>query len=81
MTGFLVHDYKDRFGEAISQLSAWIEAGSLVSREHVLEGIEHAPGAIRMLYRGENTDKLIIRLDQGRQTPVANFTMIMMIST
>ena len=63
MTGFLVHDYKDRFGEAISQLSAWIEAGDLVSREHVLEGIEHAPGAIRMLYRGENTGKLIIRLD------------------
>ena len=63
MTGFLVHDYKDRFGEAISQLSAWIEAGDLVSREHVLEGIEHAPGAIQMLYRGENTGKLIIRLD------------------
>ena len=63
MTGFLVHDYKGRFGEAISQLSAWIEAGDLVSREHVLEGIEHAPGAIRMLYRGENTGKLIIMLD------------------
>jgi len=63
MTGFLVHDYKDRFGEASSQLSAWIEAGDLVSREHVLEGIEHAPGAIQMLYRGENTGKLIIRLD------------------
>lgn len=63
MTGFLVHDYKGRFGEAISQLSAWIEAGDLVSRENVLEGIEHAPGAIRMLYRGENTGKLIIRLD------------------
>lgn len=63
MTGFLVHDYKDRFPEAVSRLSAWIDAGRLVSREHVLDGIEQAPGAIGMLYRGENTGKLIIRLD------------------
>jgi NADPH-dependent curcumin reductase CurA len=63
MTGFLIHDYKDRIGEAVTQLSAWIDSGQLVSREHVLDGIDHAPGAIRMLYRGENTGKLIIRLD------------------
>ena len=63
MTGFLIHDYKDRVGEAVAQLSAWIDSGQLVSREHVLDGIDHAPGAIRMLYRGENTGKLIIRLD------------------
>lgn len=63
MTGFLVHDYKDRIGEAVTQLSAWIDSGDLVSREHVLEGIDQAPGAIQMLYRGENTGKLIIRLD------------------
>jgi NADPH-dependent curcumin reductase CurA len=29
----------------------------------VLEGIDQALGAIQMLYRGENTGKLIIRLD------------------
>lgn len=63
MSGFLIHDYKDRIGEAVAQLSAWIAAGDLVSREHVLDGIDHAPGAIGMLYRGENTGKLLIRLD------------------
>lgn len=63
MTGFLIHDFKDRIGEAVAQLSAWIDAGDLVSREHVLDGIDHAPGAIEMLYRGENTGKLLIRLD------------------
>ena len=63
MTGFLVHDYRDRFSEAVTQLSAWIKSGQLVSREHVLEGIDIAPDAIRMLYRGENTGKLLIRLD------------------
>lgn len=63
MTGFLIHDYKARIGEAVARLSAWIDSGDLVSREHVLDGIDHAPGAIRMLYRGENTGKLIIKLD------------------
>jgi NADPH-dependent curcumin reductase len=63
MTGFLVHDYKEKFGEAVAQLSAWIDSGDLVSREHILDGIAYAPGAIQMLYRGENTGKLLIRLD------------------
>ena len=63
MTGFLIHDYKDRIGEAVARLSAWIDSGDLVSQEHVLDGIDHAPGAIEMLYRGENTGKLIIKPD------------------
>ncbi|MFT7573277.1 MAG: NADPH-dependent curcumin reductase CurA [Paracoccaceae bacterium] len=63
MTGFLIHDYKDRIGEAVAQLSAWIDSGDLVSREHILDGIDHAPGSIQMLYLGENTGKLIIKLD------------------
>jgi len=29
----------------------------------VLDGIEHAPAALQMLYRGENTGKLMIKLD------------------
>jgi len=63
MSGLLVHDFKDRFAEAVAQLSDWIAAGKLVSREHVLDGIEHAPAALQMLYRGENTGKLMIKLD------------------
>lgn len=63
MTGFLIHDYKERIGEAVTQLSAWIDSGDVVSREHVLDGIDQAPGAIEMLYRGDNTGKLLIKLD------------------
>jgi NADPH-dependent curcumin reductase len=63
MSGLLVHDFRDRFPEAIAQLSAWIADGKLASREHILDGIDRAPGAIQMLYRGENSGKLIIRLD------------------
>lgn len=63
MSGFLVHDFHNRFAEAVEQLSGWIDDGKIVSREHILNGIEHAPGAIRMLYRGENHGKLLIALD------------------
>ena len=63
MTGFLIHDNKDRIGEALARLSAWTDSGKLVSREHVLDGIDHALGAFEMFYRVENTGKLIIKLD------------------
>ena len=41
---------------------AWIRDGRLRYSEDVLEGIEHAPGAIAGLYRGENTGKRLIRI-------------------
>lgn len=63
MTGFLIHDYRDRYPEAVAQLGDWVRDGRIAVREHFLDGIEQAPGALRMLYRGENTGKLIIRLD------------------
>jgi NADPH-dependent curcumin reductase CurA len=63
MTGFLVHDFAERFDEAVAQLTGWIDGGQLTGREHVLNGIEHAPGAIGMLYRGENQGKLLIAVD------------------
>lgn len=64
MSGLLVHDFKDRFGEAVTQLTAWIDAGQIVSREHVLEGIAQAPAALQMLYRGENHGKLLVKVER-----------------
>lgn len=60
MQGFLIFDYRDRLGEARAALAGWLRDGRLTVREHVLEGPEAAPGAIAMLYRGENTGKLIV---------------------
>ncbi len=62
MQGFLIFDYADRTEEAVAQLASWVRAGKLVFREDILDGIEHAPGAIARLYRGENSGKLLIRL-------------------
>ncbi len=63
MQGFLVLDYKDRFGEAIDVLAEWVRDGRLAHNEHVLEGADSAPEAISMLYKGLNTGKLLIRVD------------------
>jgi NADPH-dependent curcumin reductase CurA len=62
MQGFLVSDYAARFAEAWAQLEDWVRANRIRYREDVLEGIEHAPGAIAGLYRGENLGKRLIRI-------------------
>jgi NADPH-dependent curcumin reductase len=63
MQGFLILDYKARFPEAIEQLATWVREGNLARNEHILEGADAAPGAIKMLYEGKNTGKLLIRVD------------------
>jgi NADPH-dependent curcumin reductase CurA len=62
MQGFLVFDYVDRYDEALKDLEAWVRAGLICYREDVLDGIEHAPGSIAGLYRGENLGKRLIRI-------------------
>ncbi|MEO1613860.1 MAG: NADP-dependent oxidoreductase, partial [Pseudomonadota bacterium] len=63
MQGFLVLDYRERYGEAIAELAGWIRSGELSYEEHILDGAEAAPGAIEMLYQGRNTGKLLIKVD------------------
>lgn len=62
MTGFLIFDYQHRYEEAIARLAAWVREGSLRYREDIADGLEHCPGAIAELYRGENLGKRLIRL-------------------
>jgi NADPH-dependent curcumin reductase CurA len=67
MTGFVIFDYADRFGEGASQLAAWLRSGELRSREDVVEGdVEDFPEVLLRLFRGENTGKLVLALDGGR---------------
>ncbi|MFN4091053.1 MAG: NADP-dependent oxidoreductase, partial [Alphaproteobacteria bacterium] len=66
MEGFLVFDYADRYDEARRWLSGHLKAGRLRQRLHVLDGLERAPEGLAMLFRGENTGKLVVRVaDDG----------------
>ena len=65
MTGFLVFDYSKRYPEAVAQLAQWLGSGQLRSREDVVTGgLERFPEVFLMLFRGENTGKLILQLGQ-----------------
>ena len=62
VSGLLIFDYAHRYEEAIARLADWVRAGKLTYREEISDGIEHCPGAIAELYRGENLGKKLIRL-------------------
>jgi Zinc-binding dehydrogenase/Acyl-CoA dehydrogenase, N-terminal domain len=64
MTGFVIFDHEDRFGEAASQLASWLRSGELRSREDVVHGdVEQFPGVLLRLFEGGNTGKLVLALD------------------
>lgn len=65
MSGLLVLDYQHRYEDAIARLAPWVREGRLVYREEIVDGIEHCPGAIAELYRGENLGKRLIRLSHA----------------
>ena len=62
VTGFLILDYVPRFMEAGKQLGMWKAMGKLKSKHTIVTGLEKAPEAINMLFKGENIGKLIVEL-------------------
>jgi NADPH-dependent curcumin reductase CurA len=58
--GFLCIDYLSRFMEAGKQLGMWKMTGKLKDRQTLVNGLESAPDAINMLFRGDNIGKLIV---------------------
>ena len=62
MQGFQVFRYHDRYEEARAWLAARHREGQLRQRLHFLDGLHEAPAALGMLFRGENTGKLVVRL-------------------
>jgi NADPH-dependent curcumin reductase CurA len=62
MEGFLVFDYLPRADEAIADLVKWVGEGKLHVAEDVREGLENAPDALRSLFDGSNTGKLLVKI-------------------
>lgn len=65
MQGFIIFDHVERFSDALRELAEWVRDGLIHYREDILDGIEHAPGSIAGLYRGENFGKRLIRIASG----------------
>ena len=62
MTGMVVFDYADRFPEAMREMSSWIAAGKLKTREDIVAGLETFPETLLKLFKGENTGKLVLKV-------------------
>ena len=62
MTGMVVFDYASRYREAALEMAGWMAARQLKSREDIVEGLESFPDALLMLFKGENTGKLVLKV-------------------
>jgi NADPH-dependent curcumin reductase CurA len=62
MQGMIVFDWKDRYGEALADLSARIAAGKLRYKESIVEGLENAPRGLMALLSGGNFGKQLVKL-------------------
>ena len=62
MEGFIVFDYAPRYAEAAVEMGAWIADGRLQAKEHIVEGVDQFPEALRMLFDGRNEGKLILKI-------------------
>jgi NADPH-dependent curcumin reductase len=60
--GFIVIDYQARFPEAIDKIYGWMKAGRIKWREHMVEGLENAPDAVRMLFGPNKIGKLLLKV-------------------
>ena len=63
MEGFLILDYLDRFGEAQAEMLGWVLDGKVKHAVHLVDGLEHAPDALNLLFTGGNTGKVIVKLE------------------
>jgi NADPH-dependent curcumin reductase CurA len=63
MTGMVVFDYAERYGEAARAMAQWIAQGKLETREDVVPGgIDAFPEVLLKLFKGENTGKLVLEV-------------------
>jgi len=60
--GFLVSDYMNRAGEAMTALGRWLMEGKIKYRVDVVEGLEQAPRAVNKLFDGSNQGKLVVKI-------------------
>ena len=62
ITGIIVFDFIDQYPQAVAKMSEWIKSGKLKTKEHIIEGIDNFPKALKMLFTGENFGKLILKI-------------------
>ena len=63
MRGMVVFDYAARYGEAMAEMAGWMREGNLKTREDIVLGLETFPETLLKLFKGENTGKLVLKVE------------------
>lgn len=63
ITGFIVFDYLSQFDKSSAELVQWIKEGKIKVMETRLNGLEACPGGLVGLFKGDNTGKAIVVID------------------
>jgi len=66
--GFVILDYMDRYPEIQAKLVDWMQQGKLSYRLHVVDGLDNAVDALKLLYSGGNKGKLMVRIGDPAAT-------------
>ncbi|MDX2453289.1 NADP-dependent oxidoreductase [Desulfosarcina sp.] len=62
--GFIIfEDYGHRYDEFSKDMSQWLSTGQIKYREHMVDGLEHAPNAFIGMLVGQNFGKLVVRVN------------------
>ncbi len=62
MEGFIVSDHMAEWGAIQAELAGWLLEGKLYHSEHIVEGLDHAPEALNLLFTGSNTGKVLVKV-------------------
>lgn len=60
--GFIVSDHFDLQNQFIQDLSGWMMAGKVKTRDTVYEGVDKAPEAFQGLFEGRNIGKMLVKV-------------------
>ena len=63
LQGFIVRNYSDRFGEALAQLTKWVNDGTLKYVETIIHGFDKLPEAFLGLFSGKNLGKMLVEAE------------------
>ncbi|MGB4116363.1 MAG: NADP-dependent oxidoreductase [Polaromonas sp.] len=65
MEGIVVFDYADRYHLGVAEMAGYLKAGTMKSKEDVVQGIENFPEALLKLFNGENFGKLVLQVAEA----------------
>jgi NADPH-dependent curcumin reductase CurA len=62
LRGFVGVDFMHLYADFQRDMAGWLASGQVKYRETIVDGVDHAPGALIGLMKGENIGKMLVKL-------------------